>query len=111
VVQSHLIFKRIRALADEKKVPVRARRRRGGVRRLHDCLAADEIVCDASSIVGSIGGCAAFARQADREDRRRAAGPYVGRPRQDVDPFQPEKPEDVERLHKTSDIHESFINW
>src|SRR6187402_2914114 len=55
-VQSHLIFKRIRALADEKKVPVIAFvedvAASGGY--MIAC-AADEIVCDASSIVGSIG--------------------------------------------------------
>src|SRR5689334_21983492 len=55
-VQSHLIFKRIRALADEKKVPVFAFvedvAASGGY--MIAC-AADEIVCDMSSIVGSIG--------------------------------------------------------
>src|SRR5689334_20625349 len=55
-VQSHLIFKRIRALADEKKVPVYAFvedvAASGGY--MIAC-AADEIVCDISSIVGSIG--------------------------------------------------------
>src|ERR1044072_4997583 len=56
-VQSHLIFKRIRALADEEKVPVFAFvedvAASGGY--MIAC-AADEIVCDTSSIVGSIGG-------------------------------------------------------
>src|ERR1051326_1886619 len=55
-VQSHLIFKRIRALADEKKVPVFAFvedvAASGGY--MIAC-AADEIICDNSSIVGSIG--------------------------------------------------------
>src|SRR6266852_4255264 len=55
-VQSHLIFKRIRALADEKKVPVFAFvedvAASGGY--MIAC-AADEIICDTSSIVGSIG--------------------------------------------------------
>src|SRR5262249_1637850 len=55
-VQSHLIFKRIRALAEEKKVPVIACvedvAASGGY--MLAC-AADEIVADASSIVGSIG--------------------------------------------------------
>src|SRR5204862_5757515 len=54
--QSHLIHKRIRALADEKKVPVIAFvedvAASGGY--MIAC-AADEIIADASSIVGSIG--------------------------------------------------------
>ena len=54
--QSHLIFRRIRALADEKKVPVIAFvedvAASGGY--MIAC-AADEIVADLSSIVGSIG--------------------------------------------------------
>jgi serine protease SohB len=57
-VQSHLIFKRIRALADEKKVPVLAFvedvAASGGY--MIAC-AADEIICDNSSIVGSIRSC------------------------------------------------------
>src|SRR6185503_16365659 len=55
-VQSHLIFRRIRALADEKKLPVIAFvedvAASGGY--MIAC-AADEIVADISSIVGSIG--------------------------------------------------------
>src|SRR5215510_9005805 len=55
-VQSHLIFQRIRALAEEKKLPVIAFvedvAASGGY--MIAC-AADEIVCDPASIVGSIG--------------------------------------------------------
>src|ERR1700724_2369377 len=55
-VQSHLISRRIRQLADEKSVPVIAFvedvAASGGY--MIAC-AADEIVCDPSSIVGSIG--------------------------------------------------------
>ena len=55
-VQSHLIYRRIRSLADEKKLPVLAFvedvAASGGY--MIAC-AADEIVCDESSIVGSIG--------------------------------------------------------
>ena len=55
-VQSHLIFRRIRALAEEKKLPVIAFvedvAASGGY--MIAC-AADEIVCDPASIVGSIG--------------------------------------------------------
>src|SRR5437588_2732826 len=55
-VQSHLIFKRVRALAEEKKLPVIAFvedvAASGGY--MIAC-AADEIVADVSSTVGSIG--------------------------------------------------------
>src|ERR1700758_3597195 len=55
-VQSHLIFRRIRDLAEEKQVPVIAFvedvAASGGY--MLAC-AADEIVCDPSSMVGSIG--------------------------------------------------------
>jgi serine protease SohB len=55
-VQSHLIYRRIRTLADEKKLPVIAFvedvAASGGY--MLAC-AADEIVCDPASIVGSIG--------------------------------------------------------
>src|SRR5258707_14325806 len=56
-VQSHLIYLRIRALAAEHKLPVIAFAEdvaaSGGY--MVAC-AADEIICDPSSIVGSIGG-------------------------------------------------------
>jgi len=55
-VQSHLIYTRIRALADEKKLPVIAVAEdvaaSGGY--MIAC-AADTIVADASSVIGSIG--------------------------------------------------------
>src|SRR5690349_20619470 len=54
-VQSHLIFRRIRELADENELPVLAFvedvAASGGY--MVAC-AADEIICDSSSIVGSI---------------------------------------------------------
>ena len=54
--QSHLIFRRIRALAEEKKLPVLAfvedAAASGGY--MIAC-AADEIFADPASIVGSIG--------------------------------------------------------
>ena len=86
-VQSHLIYKRIRALADEKKVPVLVFvedvAASGGY--MIAC-AGDEIVCDTASIVGSIGvvGGRVRLRQADREDRRRAARLHVGRKQGDA---------------------------
>src|SRR5712675_3045482 len=69
-VQSHLIYRRIRQLAEEKGVPVIAFAEdvvaSGGY--MIAC-AADEIVCDPSSIVGSIGvvgGSFGFAKLMDK---------------------------------------------
>lgn len=112
-VQSHLIFKRIRALADEKKVPVLAFvedvAASGGY--MIAC-AADEIICDNSSIVGSIGvvgGSFGFNKLIDKigvERRLYTSGERKGM----LDPFLPENPDDVERLHAIQrDIHDSFI--
>src|SRR6266567_5771704 len=112
-VQSHLIFKRIRALADEKKVPVLAFvedvAASGGY--MIAC-AADEIICDNSSIVGSIGvigGAFGFDKLIDKigvERRLYTSGERKGM----LDPFLPENAEDVERLHAIQrDIHDSFI--
>jgi serine protease SohB len=112
-VQSHLIFKRIRALADEKKVPVFAFvedvAASGGY--MIAC-AADEIICDMSSIVGSIGvigGSFGFDKLIDKigvERRLYTAGESKGM----LDPFLPEKPDEVEKLHAIQrDIHEGFI--
>src|SRR5687767_1943519 len=54
--QSHLIYTRIRSLADEKKIPVIAFIEDVGASGGYMiACAADEIVCDPSSIVGSIG--------------------------------------------------------
>jgi serine protease SohB len=112
-VQSHLIFRRIRALADEKKVPVLAFvedvAASGGY--MIAC-AADEIICDNSSIVGSIGvigGSFGFDKLIDKigvERRLYTSGENKGM----LDPFLPEKADDVERLHAIQrDIHEGFI--
>jgi serine protease SohB len=112
-VQSHLIFRRIRALADEKKVPVFAFvedvAASGGY--MIAC-AADEIICDMSSIVGSIGvigGSFGFDKLIDKigvERRLYTAGESKGM----LDPFLPEKPDEVEKLHAIQrDIHEGFI--
>jgi serine protease SohB len=112
-VQSHLIFKRVRALAEEKKLPVIAFvedvAASGGY--MIAC-AADEIVADASSIVGSVGvvgGSFGFNRLLDKigvERRLYTSGEHKAM----LDPFLPEKPEDVERLKAIQkDIHEMFI--
>jgi serine protease SohB len=111
--QSHLIHQRIRALADEKKLPVIAFvedvAASGGY--MIAC-AADEIVCDASSIVGSIGvvgGSFGFDKLLDKIGVERRL--YTsGERKAMLDPFLPEKPEDVERLKAIQrEIHESFI--
>jgi len=111
--QSHLIHRRIRALADEKKVPVLAFvedvAASGGY--MIAC-AADEIVADNSSIVGSIGvvgGSFGFDRLIEQIGVERRL--YTsGENKAMLDPFLPEKPEDVERLKAIQrEIHESFI--
>jgi serine protease SohB len=112
-VQSHLIYRRIRALSEEKKVPVIAFvedvAASGGY--MIAC-AADEIIADVSSIVGSIGvvgGSFGFHRLLDKigvERRLYTSGEHKAM----LDPFLPEKPEDVERLKTIQkEIHEMFI--
>lgn len=111
--QSHLIFQRIRALADEKKIPVFAFvedvAASGGY--MIAC-AADEIVCDPSSIVGSIGvvgGSFGFEKLIDKIGVERRL--YTsGENKAMLDPFLPEKAEDVVKLKAIQkDIHEHFI--
>ncbi len=112
-VQSHLIYQRIRQMAAEKKVPVLAFvedvAASGGY--LIAC-AGEEIVADASSIVGSIGvvgasfGFDEAIKRLGIERRVYTAGEHKVM----LDPFQPEKPEDVERLRSIQkEIHEDFI--
>jgi signal peptide peptidase SppA len=112
-VQSHLIYRRIRQLAAENARPVIAFAEdvaaSGGY--MIAC-AADEIFCDPSSIVGSIGVVGAsfgFTKLMEKlgVDRRL----YVaGEHKAMLDPFLPENPEDVERLKALQrDIHEDFI--
>src|SRR5262247_2046839 len=112
-VQSHLIFKRVRALAEEKQIPVIAFvedvAASGGY--MIAC-AADEIVADNSSTIGSIGvvgGSFGFHRLLDKvgvERRLYTAGEHKAM----LDPFLPEKTEDVERLKAVQrEIHDMFI--
>jgi len=112
-VQSRLIYLRIRALAAEKKLPVIAFAEdvaaSGGY--MVAC-AADEIICDPSSIVGSIGvvgGTFGFSRLLEKLGVERRL--YTsGERKAMLDPFLPEKPEDVERLKAIQrEIHEDFI--
>jgi signal peptide peptidase SppA len=112
-VQSHLIYRRIRQLATESGRPVIAFAEdvaaSGGY--MVAC-AADEIVCDPSSLVGSIGvvgGSFGFSKLIDKlgiERRLYTSGDHKAM----LDPFLPEKPEDVERLKSVQrEIHEGFI--
>jgi serine protease SohB len=112
-VQSHLIFRRIRDLAEEKQVPVIAFvedvAASGGY--MIAC-AADEIVCDPASIVGSIGvigssfGFPEALKRLGIERRVYTAGESKSM----LDPFLPEKDEDVARLKAIQqDIHDMFI--
>jgi signal peptide peptidase SppA len=112
--QSHLIFRRIRALAEEKKLPVLAfvedAAASGGY--MIAC-AADEIFADAASIVGSIGVVSAsfgFDRLIERFGIERRVY-TAGENKAMLDPFQPEKPEDVERLKNLQrQIHDVFVD-
>jgi signal peptide peptidase SppA len=111
--QSHLIFKRVRALAEEKKLPVLVfiedAAASGGY--MIAC-AGDEIFADPSSLVGSIGVVSAsfgFDRLIERfgiERRVHTAGENKAM----LDPFRPESPKDVERLKALQlRIHEMFV--
>jgi len=111
-VQSSLIFKRIRALAAEENVPVFAFAEdvaaSGGY--MLAC-AADEIFADESSIIGSIGVVSAgfgFTGLIDKIGVERRVH-TSGESKSQLDPFKPEKPEDIERLKTLqNEVHESF---
>jgi serine protease SohB len=111
--QSHLIFRRIRQLAEEKKIPVIAFIEDLGASGGYMlACAADEIVCDAFALVGSIGvvgGSFGFPKLMDRLGIERRI--YTsGERKVMLDPFQAEKPEDVKRLKAIQkDIHQRFI--
>ena len=113
-VQSRLIFKRIRSLAEEKDkkvlVFVEDVAASGGYMI---AVAGDEIFVDPSSIVGSIGvvsasfGFQEMIRKMGVERRVHTAG----KNKAPLDPFQPEKKADVEKLKKIQiQIHDVFIN-
>jgi serine protease SohB len=111
--QSHLIFRRIRQLAEEKGLPVLAFIEDVGASGGYMiACAADEIICDASSIVGSIGvvgGSFGFDKLIEKIGIERRL--YTsGERKAMLDPFLPEKPEDVERLKQIqNEIHAHFI--
>ena len=112
-VQSHLIFRRIRQLAEQHKRRVIAFIEDAGASGGYMvACAADEIVADQHSIVGSIGvvgGSFGFDRAIAKlgiERRLYTSGEHKAM----LDPFLPENPDDVERLKKLQrEIHDDFI--
>jgi serine protease SohB len=111
--QSHLIFRRIRQLAEEKKIPVLAFIEDVGASGGYMlACAADEIICDQYSIVGSIGvvgGTFGFVELMHKLGVERRVY-TAGERKVMLDPFLPEKPEDVERIKAIQkDIHAHFI--
>jgi serine protease SohB len=111
--QSHLIFRRIRQLAEEKKVPVLAFVEDVGASGGYMlACAADEIICNEFSIVGSIGVVgASFGFQELMEKVGIERRLYTSGDRKAMlDPFLPEKADDVKRIKAIQqDIHEHFI--
>lgn len=114
-VQSNLIAARIRQLADEKDVPVIAFTEdvaaSGGYWL---ACAADEIVADPASIVGSIGvisggfGFTGLMEKLGVERRLYTAGENKSR----LDPFSAEKESDIEWIKSLQlDLHEIFRSY
>src|SRR3954469_24165577 len=112
-VQSRQIYLRIRQLAAEKKLPVLVFvedvAASGGY--MIAC-AGDEIYCDPSSILGSIGvvggtfGFQELIKKVGVERRLYTAGAHKAM----LDPFLPENPDDVARLKALQrEIHAIFI--
>ncbi|MBI1205272.1 MAG: S49 family peptidase [Rhodopseudomonas sp.] len=112
--QSHLIFRRIRQLAEEKNIPVLAFIEDVGASGGYMlACAADEIICDDYSIVGSIGvvgGSFGFPKLMEKLGVERRL--YTSGDRKVMlDPFMPEDPDDVKRIKAVQkDIHAHFIN-
>lgn len=111
--QSHLIFRRIRQLAEEKNIPVLAFVEDVGASGGYMlACAGDEIICNPFSIVGSIGvvgGSFGFPKLMEKLGIERRV--YTsGEHKVMLDPFQPEKPDEVKRIKAIQkDIHEQFI--
>lgn len=113
--QSSLIAAQIRQMSEDKNIPVYAFvedvAASGGYWL---ACAADEIYAQNVSIIGSIGVIAAgfgfedFIAKHDVKRRLHTSGHEKSM----LDPFLPEKEEDVERLKiLQKDIHNSFIDW
>jgi signal peptide peptidase SppA len=112
-VQSSLIFRRIRQLAEEKKKTVYVFcedvAASGGY---YLALAGDEIYADPSSIIGSIGvifaGFGLDKAIAKLGIERRVY--TAGENKDALDPFRPENPADIERIKSVQrDVHDVFI--
>jgi signal peptide peptidase SppA len=112
-VQSRLIYKRIRDLADEHNKPVLVfvedAAASGGY---FIAVAGDEIIVDPSSLVGSVGvimagfGFVGLLEKLGVERRVHTAGNN----KSTLDPFLPEKASDIERIKQFElDIHQTFI--
>jgi ClpP class serine protease len=114
-VQSRLIAKRIRDLAAENAkrvlVFVEDAAASGGY---FIATAGDEIIADPSSVVGSIGVIYSgfgFVGTLDKLGVERRVH-TAGRNKSTLDPFLPEKPEDIERIKAMeTDVHQVFIDW
>jgi signal peptide peptidase SppA len=112
-VQSNLIFRRIRQLAEEKKKTVYAFcedvAASGGY---YLAVAGDEIYADASSIVGSIGVIFSgfgFVKAIEKLGIERRVY-TAGIAKDALDPFRPERPEEVEQIKSVQrDVHDVFI--
>lgn len=113
-VQSSLIFKRLRQLAEEKEKKIYVFcedvAASGGY---YLAVAGDEVYADASSVVGSIGvisagfGFVEALKKLGIERRVYTSGANKGL----LDPFQAEKAEDVARLKDLQrDVHDVFIS-
>ena len=113
--QSALVAERIRELADRKKVPVLAFcedvAASGGYWL---ACAADEIYAHRSSLVGSIGvvtsgfGLSGLLERVGVERRVHTVGANKVR----LDPFRPEKDEDVAWLASLqTQLHDQFVDW
>lgn len=113
-VQSRLIYKRIRDLATEKnkKVLVFVEDAAASGGYMIAC-AGDEIFADPSSVVGSIGVISAgfgFTGLIDKIGVERRVY-TAGENKSLLDPFQPEKAEDIARLKDLQlEIHKVFID-
>lgn len=113
-VQSRLIFQRIRDLAAEKgkHVVVACEDVAASGGYMIAC-AGDEIIADPSTVVGSIGvvsGGFGFVGLIDKLGIERRVH-TAGQNKATLDPFRPERPEDVEHLKALQlDVHKVFID-
>jgi signal peptide peptidase SppA len=113
--QCSLITAQIRRLSEEKEIPVYAFvedvAASGGYWL---ACAAGEIYAQETSIVGSIGVISAgfgFEDLIKRYDIHRRVY-TAGKDKSFLDPFKPERPEDVARLRELQEsMHDSFKNW